>query len=988
MFNFKVNGHGTIKKLRTGAVISVLSTSALMGGVVSADETTTANAETATEVVATPTEEVTTPVEEVVAEPVQEVARVTEEQVATAKAESDQATQAVTDQETVVGNLQESISTGETSVNDLQGQIDKANEVTPEVVAEAQQEAETASNSLSTAEETVVTAQNSATNASEAVVAQEGVVAEAQSNADKTASAVADSEKKVSDLSGKVDTSQLESDVADLTKTLADDKEALKSAQDSLDAARLADTNKAEAIKTQEGVVADKEAENSTAQAELTTATTAKSEADSKVSEAKSTLDTAKAGRQVTETVQVGTETITTGAKVSLKDGVAYSGWFETNGIAVNDLYIKAIKALASGSGSTDAVKQAIKVGVFGMTDNSGDDLNTVSGPTNTGYQAWKDIVELSFSGTDSSTLLDPHDLTDAQLTDLAMFYAALVNELRAKVGTEPLKVTSASVKTGKDTVTTIFNKVFPNYKDMNTAQLANNGFWNSMTGLNPDTGAVNDKPLKAIGGASIKDAVTSSKGSNLVMGHKSASYDNNDGRKVTMKELKYNVLATLGNQVFGFEGNGVLGEAFGGLNGGNSNSYDTALYVLGLKGNYNSVGLDFDFTNMFNGMVDQTYNTYVVFGNDSATGLENKYQTYSGGVTTTKPIYETRTVTVVDQQSVADAQAKYDEALSQSEKATADYNAAKAKADTSQKALDDAKQALENLKTGVIDIPALEKAVLDAETKLAIDQSSLQSTKETLAVAKASAVDKANALAKAKADLVSAQSANETALGVVIQEKETLEVLRNAEKVAQLALTDAIAKRDTAKQDSAEATAKYEELAKALENRDAVVTALTAKLDEAKQALAVARADYETAKDLLANLKVTAKEKLEAYRELADLKAKQDAADAEAKRLQDLKDKADSITKAGGIPTPVVDGSGKVIDFVDGKKATTTVVPTKVVKQACITEDGDKITYSRVEKYKALPQTGTEESLLGLLGASMLLGLGLSVTGKRRKTR
>lgn len=948
MFKNDVKGHGTIKKLRTGAVISVLITSALMGGVVSADETTTASGETATEVVATPTEEV-------VSDPTQEVARVTEEQVTTAKAESDRASQAVTNQETVVGNLRESISTGETSVKDLQGQIDKANEVTPEVVSEAQHKAETSSNSLSTAEETVVTAQNSATNASEAVVAQEGVFSDAQANADKTASAVADAEKKVSGLSGKVDTSKLESDVADLTKAVADNKEALKSAQDSLDAASLADTNKAEAIKTQEGVVADKEAENSTAKAELTTATTAKGDAESKVSEAKSTLDTAKVGRQVTETVQVGTETITTGAKASLKDGVAYSGWFETNGVAVNDQYIKAIKALANGSGSTDAVKQAIKVGVFGMTETSADDLNTVSGPTRAGYKAWKDIVELSFSGTDSSTLLDPHDLTDAQLTDLAMFYVALVNELRAKVGTEPLKVTSASVKTVKDTVTTIFNKVFPNYKDMNTSQLANNGFWNSMTGLNTDTGVVTDNPLKTIGGDSIQSAVSSSKGSNLVMGHKSASYDNNDGRKVTMKELKYNVLATLGNQVFGFDGNGSLGDAYGGLNGGNSGSYETALYVLGLKGNYNSVGLDFDFTNLFNGMVDQTYNTYVVFGNDSATGLENKYQTYSGGVTTTKPIYETRTVTVVDQQAVADAQAKYDEALSQSEKATADYNEAKAKAkaDTSQKALDDAKQALENLKTGVIDIPALEQAVLDAETKLAIDQASLQSAKETLAVAKASAVDKANALAKAKADLVSAQSANETALGVVIQEKETLEVLRNAEKVAQLALTDAISKRDTAKKDSAEATAKYEELAKALENRDAVVTALTAKLDEAKQALAVARADYETAKDLLTNLKVTAKEKLEAYRELSDLKAKQDAADAEAKRLQDLKDKADA----------------KI---------------TPIATQAGVTQVGDQISYSRVEKYKSLPNTGSQESLLGLLGAGMLLGLGY--TGKRRR--
>ena len=42
MFKNEVKGHGTIKKLRTGAVVSVLALTAL-GGVVSADETTSAD---------------------------------------------------------------------------------------------------------------------------------------------------------------------------------------------------------------------------------------------------------------------------------------------------------------------------------------------------------------------------------------------------------------------------------------------------------------------------------------------------------------------------------------------------------------------------------------------------------------------------------------------------------------------------------------------------------------------------------------------------------------------------------------------------------------------------------------------------------------------------------------------------------------------------------------------------------------------------------
>ncbi|WP_153052532.1 LPXTG cell wall anchor domain-containing protein, partial [Streptococcus suis] len=249
-----------------------------------------------------------------------------------------------------------------------------------------------------------------------------------------------------------------------------------------------------------------------------------------------------------------------------------------------------------------------------------------------------------------------------------------------------------------------------------------------------------------------------------------------------------------------------------------------------------------------------------------------------------------------------------------------------------------------------------------------------------------ASAIDKANALSKAKAELVEARSADENAQGVLAQEKETLEVLKKADQVAQLALTEAIAKQSTAKSDSEKATAKYNELAKALTDKGAVLTVLNAKLTEANQALAVARAEYETAKELLATLKVDATEKTTRYEELANLKAEQDRAEAEAKRLVELKAKAEAeaIVNAGGIATPVLDANGVVIDYVDGKKATS-VVHTKIGKQAGIMQVGDKITYSRVERAKTLPNTGEQTSLLALAGVSVLSSLGLA-SARRRK--
>ncbi|MFD3126663.1 hypothetical protein ACFKJ0_00555, partial [Streptococcus agalactiae] len=107
--------------------------------------------------------------------------------------------------------------------------------------------------------------------------------------------------------------------------------------------------------------------------------------------------------------------------------------------------------------------------------------------------------------------------------------------------------------------------------------------------------------------------------------------------------------------------------------------------------------------------------------------------------------IYETKTV--VDEKAVADAQTKYDTAVKADQDAKVKLAKAQTEYDTAMKVLADAQKQLSDLQSGTVDIPALEKAVVDAQAQLDADKASLQSAKETLAVAKASAVDKANAL-------------------------------------------------------------------------------------------------------------------------------------------------------------------------------------------------------------------------------------------------
>ncbi|WP_241154524.1 LPXTG cell wall anchor domain-containing protein [Streptococcus hyointestinalis] len=177
---------------------------------------------------------------------------------------------------------------------------------------------------------------------------------------------------------------------------------------------------------------------------------------------------------------------------------------------------------------------------------------------------------------------------------------------------------------------------------------------------------------------------------------------------------------------------------------------------------------------------------------------------------------------------------------------------------------------------------------------------------------------------------------------------------------------------------------AKAKDLADKFANKAGVLATLNAQLTEANSKLAGLRAELETARDLLATLKADANAKQAEYLRLATLKAEQD--EAEVQRLAQIKAKADTIIAGGGVPTPVVNEKGEVVDYVDGKKSVSSVAPTKVVKQAGVTQVGDKTTYSRVERAKTLPNTGSQESLLGLLGAGIITSVGLGYVGKRRR--
>lgn len=1001
MFKKEVQGHGSIKKLRTGAVVSVLALSVAGGvSVVSADETAPANTTAGTvEVVAKDAKAETAPVAK--------TTEVTAQQVADAKVVANQANQALNAQEGVVASAEKAVADNQNTISDLGSQIKEVEKVTPAVVEQAKSEQAKAKETLDQATAVTASAETSLSNATTKEATQKGVVAKAESTAEKSASAVADAEKKVEVLSATSDTAKLEQDVKDLTAKVAEGTTSVKSAKDSLEAAKLSVSNKDQAIKDQKSVVVSAEGTLSNSSKAYDTAKANLEGTQAMETSAKSALDEAKKGRVVVEPVKVGEITAVTADGVSLNKGVAYSNFLETNGIVVNREYLDAIKALARGTGSVQAVKDAIKKG-----DKNGNRLDIVSGPASSSYKSW--AKDMSFANTDATTKLDVNNLSDSQLTDLALFYTALLNDVRFKVGTNLVTVTEQSVAEAKKVVTSIFNKVFPSYKGMNNAQLEANGFWNSLSQpSNPLRGPVYDV-TNAVKGVDSEDTT--------IIGQEPANnvnYDNIDGRKQTMAELKAKIFANLGNQLFGFEGQGYLGEASGGVDGKRSENFDLAMTVLGLKGTSTTAGVDLGFTDTFNGMVDRAPRTYTVLGNAYGKAISNPYQTLKNPKETVTPVYKDVERTVVDDVAVAKAQADYDKAVKSNQDAKAKVATAETAYNTSKEALASAQKRLDDLESGTVDIPGLEKALAEAQTKLESDQASLQTAKETLALAKASAADKSKALEVAKTKLAEAKKANVTAEGVLAKEKETLEILSKAVSVAQVALTDARAKQGVAKTDFDSASAKAEDLATKLANKATVLADLNSKLSDAKAKSSVLRAELDTARERYETLKKDSNAKNVEYLRLATLKAEQDKAEAEVQRLQALKDKADAIVANGGVVVQVVDADGKVVDVVDGTKATKNangsvsiggthytlnndgtvsrvVVPTadkgvsstSVVKQAGVTQVDDKTTYSRVDRANSLPNTGSQESLLGLIGASMIAGLGVGYVGKRKRTR
>ena len=294
------------------------------------------------------------------------------------------------------------------------------------------------------------------------------------------------------------------------------------------------------------------------------------------------------------------------------------------------------------------------------------------------------------------------------------------------------------------------------------------------------------------------------------------------------------------------------------------------------------------------------------------------------------------------------------------------------------------ARNLLSDIRMNKVDIPALEKDLDEAKSKLAEDTQALQTAKEVLAIAKSNAIDKAKALVEAKKSLATAKAEQKTANETLATAKGELEVLTKAKTVAEMALTKANKELDFARNESKEATKKFNLLNSALTNKPSVLKDLSTKLANVEAKIATIRAELETAKEELARLEGISKAKEEDYLKVKSLKDAQDKAEAEAKRLKELKEKEDSIRNNGGQPVKVHDASGKVVDIVDAKaqNKVVDVAYNSTTPKATAQETAKAETKQATGK--VLPNTGEASSMLPLVGT--LLGMGVIGAYRKRK--
>ena len=411
------NSHGTAKKLYTGAVISAIATTGLVGTIGTAQADTVELPLATTAQIESALVEKEAPKKTEVKVPTKEV---TKGQVDNAKYKLDKSTQAVEEAQAKKDQVQTEKDQAQTEKDQAQTEKDKAqsevdkaqvikDKATPENIEKQKQEVAMAETGKDNAEKQEKNAKNDLAKAKEVVADQENVIKKSE---DKVASA----EKEVKDAQTNVDNAQAILDGTGQTKVIAEKDNAEKAqaqaqisvsnAENSLTQAKADDKKRADAI--------------SSVQNELT-------EASKVVVSTESTLTDATNKAEQTQTaLEKAQDTFT----------LAEGRYKSINTFQVTDEYVNALKSYVNSPydilyehAKWKEHREKVK-SILESVNQENLNLNKFKGNVN-----------------DKAISVDVNNLTTEQMTELSLFASDLLNQIRERFGTPKTVVTKGMLQ-------------------------------------------------------------------------------------------------------------------------------------------------------------------------------------------------------------------------------------------------------------------------------------------------------------------------------------------------------------------------------------------------------------------------------------------------------------------------------------------------------------------------------------------------------------
>ena len=404
------NSHGTAKKLYTGAVISAIATTGLVGtiGTAQADTVelplpTTAKTEPAlVEKEAHKKTEVKVPTKEV-----------TKGQVDEAKDKLDKSTKEVEEAQAKKDQAQTEKDQAQTEKNNAQSEVDKAQEIkdkaTPENIEKQKQEVASAENGKVNAEKQEENAKNDLDKANQVAADQEKVVKKSE---DKVVSA----EKEVKDAQTNVDNAQAILDGTGKAKVVEEEENAetfqkqaqeqVTSAEKDLELAKSDDKKRADAISSVQNELTEASKVVANTQTVLTNSTNKANQTQTALEKAQDTFTLAEGRYKSINTFQVTDEYVN--ALKSYVNNPYHPVKQEAQWEAHND---KAVKAL------------------------------TAEQKPNINLNSFKSNVN------DKAISVDVNNLTTEQMTELSLFASDLLNQIRERFGTPKTVVTKGMLQ-------------------------------------------------------------------------------------------------------------------------------------------------------------------------------------------------------------------------------------------------------------------------------------------------------------------------------------------------------------------------------------------------------------------------------------------------------------------------------------------------------------------------------------------------------------